>query len=171
MTETALEKSEGKYEHAEKGNSEIKRNPVKKEDILLIYTDGASRGNPGHSAIAFILGIKRDGKWYEVNREVHYIGETTNNVAEYTAIIRALENARKYTRWNVVVHSDSELVIKQIRGEYRIKADHLSKYCDKVYDKMKFFENVEFFHVPRENPYIEICDRLCNEKLDEVEGR
>ncbi len=151
--------------------STMKSNPVKKGDVLYIYTDGASRGNPGHAAIAFIFGVKRDGEWQEIYRHKEYIGETTNNVAEYRAIIKALDTAKRYTRWKVIVHSDSELVIKQIKREYRIKAEHLAELCEKIYEKIKLFENVEFRHVPRENAHIKLCDKLCNDMLDEVEGK
>ena len=147
------------------------KNPVKKGDVLYIFTDGASRGNPGHAAIAFLFGTVKNGVWQEIYRHKEYIGETTNNVAEYRAIIKALELAKKYSRWEIIVHSDSELVIKQIKKEYRIKADHLAELCEKIYEKTKFFDQVEFRHVPRENRHIQECDRLCNIMLDEVEGR
>ena len=144
----------------------MQSNPVKKYDVLYIYTDGASRGNPGPAAIAYIFGVLREGKWIEIERYSDYIGIATNNKAEYKAIIKALSEAHRYTRWKIKLYSDSELVIRQIKGEYRIKKEHLSKLCEEVYEKIEFYEKVEFFHVPRENPYIQKCDRLCNLELD-----
>ncbi len=141
-------------------------NLVKKGEVLYVYTDGASRGNPGPAAIAYIFGIVRGGKWVEIERYSEYIGTATNNTAEYRAIIKALNEAHRYTRWKIKLHSDSELVIRQIKGEYRIKKEHLSVLCEEVYEKTKFYEWVEYFHVPRENPHIQECDRLCNLELD-----
>jgi len=146
-------------------------NPVKKGEILYVYTDGASRGNPGPAAIAYIMGVERDGKWVEIDRHKEYIGIQTNNVAEYRAIIKALDVAHKYSRWKLILHSDSQLVIRQIKREYRIKAEHLAGLCDLIYEKMNFYDDVEFVYVPRENPHIKECDRLCNEMLDEIGGR
>ncbi len=146
-------------------------NPVKKGEVLYVYTDGASRGNPGPAAIAYIMGIKKNEEWIEIARHKEYIGEHTNNVAEYRAIIKALTVARKYSRWNLIIHSDSQLVIRQINREYRIKSEQLANLCDVVYEKKEFYENVEFVYVPRTNPYIKECDRLCNEMLDEIRGK
>ena len=147
----------------------INKNPVKKENILNIYTDGASRKNPGHAACSFIFLKNSDEN--PIKEYVEYLGETTNNVAEYTAIIKALESATEYTRWNVRVYSDSELVINQINGKYRVKKAHLRDLLQKVFELTRFFEKVEFFHVPRDNQFIKICDKLCNQKLDEIEGK
>ena len=144
-------------------------NPIKRENVLRIYTDGASRNNPGPAACAFIF--LKNGDKSPIKEDVEYLGETTNNVAEYTAIIRALESATGYTRWQVVVHSDSKLVINQINGDYRVKKKHLKELLRKIFELRRFFERVEFKHVPRENQYIKKCDHLCNKKLDEVCGK
>ena len=77
-----------------------------------------------------------------------------NNVAEYEAIIRALENAIKYTRWKVIVYSDNELVINQLNGIYRVKKKHLRERLKKVFTLIKFFEEVKFQHVNRTNKFI-----------------
>ncbi|MFX1274179.1 MAG: ribonuclease HI family protein [Promethearchaeota archaeon] len=142
----------------------MNKNPIKREDILEIYVDGASRGNKGPSAYAFIFVKKDDG---EIHQGCGFIGEQTNNIAEYTAIINALRAAEKFTRWQVRVYSDSKLVIKQINKDYRIKASHLSELCEKVYRVKSKFEKVEFFHVRRDNFYIKKCDALCNSCLDD----
>lgn len=141
----------------------MSRNPVKKGDILEIYTDGASRDNPGHAAIAFIF-VKEGKEFYRENK---YIGKATNNTSEYKAIISALKKAEDYTRWNIVLYSDSQLAINQINGDWRIHADHLSKLCDEVLNLLKKFENVKFKHVSRKNKMIQKCDELCNKALNE----
>ncbi len=146
-------------------------NLVKKNMTLEIYTDGASRGNPGHSAVAYLFVIEEENGKRIIYEDSEYIGENTNNVSEYTAIIKALKKAKEYTRWDVVVYSDSELVIKQINGDYRIRAKHLEKLCKEVYEENEFFTNINFRHVPRENNYVSKCDELCNKKLDETLGK
>jgi len=74
----------------------------------------------------------------------------------------------KFTRWDIKIFSDSELVVKQLNKEYRIKADHLSKLCNEVYTLSGKFESVEFYHVRRTHPYIQKCDAFCNKCLDEM---
>ncbi len=142
-------------------------NPVKKQDILEIYTDGAARGNPGSAACAYI--IIKDGDIIKQSSE--FIGHSTNNTAEYHAIINALKDAEKYTRWEIKIFSDSELVIRQINKEYRIKKTHLSQLCSEVYLLVQKFEKVEFFHVGRENKFIKQADKLCNDCLDRQFGK
>ncbi len=132
------------------------------EDKLIIYTDGASRGNPGHSAIAYI--IVKEGK--VVCKEGSYIGIATNNVAEYTAIIRALEKMHTITSGPVEVISDSQLVIRQLRGEWRVKKQHLSVLHRDVKQLCSHFSLVTFTNVSRNNPFIQKADTLANYALD-----
>ena len=142
-------------------------NPVKKEDVLRIYTDGASRGNPGPAACAFVM--VRDSE--VIHEHSEFLGDATNNTAEYQAIIRALTEAEKWTRWTVEVWSDSELVIKQINKEYRIRKEHLSRYCAEVYSLRLKFDKVTFKHVAREHPFIKQADKLCGKCLELRYGR
>lgn len=144
-------------------NKIMKQNIVKREDILDIYVDGASRGNPGPSAWSYLFMVGNK----EIDKKAGYIGHGTNNQAEYNAIINALKDAKKYTRWHVKVHSDSELVVKHIIGEYRIKASHLVPLCMEIYELENFFQKVEFFNVGRNNKLISRCDELCNKCLNE----
>jgi ribonuclease HI len=136
---------------------------IKKGDTLKIYTDGAARGNPGPAAISFL--------YLYTNNIIHkgskYIGEATNNTAEYKAIIHALESAEKFHKGHLELYSDSNLVINQINKKWKINYPHLSKMCNEVYKLSLKYEKVEFFQVGRDNPYIEICDKMCNDKLDE----
>ena len=138
------------------------KNLIKSEDILEIYVDGACKKNPGPASYAFIF-VKNDEI---IHQRSEFIGDATNNIAEYTAIIRALEEAEKFTRWGIKVYSDSQLAIKQINKKWRIKVQHLSDLCDQVYRQRAKFEKVEFYQVGRENPYIQKCDALCNDCLD-----
>ena len=139
-------------------------NPVKRGDILEIYVDGASRGNPGPAAWSFIF--VKDNQ--TIHQKSGYLGNATNNTAEYNAIINALKEAEKYTRWHVKVYSDSQLAVRQINKEYRIKKAHLSDLCDKIYNQIRKFEKVKFLHVGRNNPFIQVCDSLCNNHLDDM---
>lgn len=131
--------------------------------MLYLYTDGASRGNPGNSAIAFLAVSEHQATLKE---QAEIIGETTNNVAEYSAIIKALEYALDSGEKVVAVTSDSELVISQLQGKYKVKARHLFKFYDRVKDLETGFKKVVYRHAPRENKYISLCDKRVNEILD-----
>jgi ribonuclease HI len=143
------------------------KNPIKKDDVLKIYTDGASRKNPGPSAYAFIF-VRGEEIIYSTSK---YLGTQTNNTAEYTAVIEALKKAVEYTRWKVEVYSDSELIINQINGEWRIKDDHLKDLHNQIITQITNFKEVKFFHVSRENKFIKEADKLCNECLDKTLGK
>jgi ribonuclease HI len=143
------------------------QNIIGRDDILKIFTDGASRNNGGASACAYIF-VKDDQPFY---KKSHFLGDTTNNIAEYEAIIRALSEAEKYTRWNIEVYSDSELVIKQINKVYRIKKDYLSSRCEKVYALVQKFEKVDFISVSRSNKFIKQADQLCNDCINQNYGK
>jgi ribonuclease HI len=137
--------------------------PAQQPDTLLeIYTDGASRGNPGPASYSFLF--VQSGKI--IHEESAYLGAATNNTAEYHGIIAALTKARDLTKDAVRVYSDSELVIRQINGEYRINKPHLAELRAEIAALEKQFSSVEFRNVPRENPFIRRCDELCSRTLD-----
>ncbi|MCE5338936.1 MAG: ribonuclease HI family protein [Methanomicrobiaceae archaeon] len=136
-------------------------------DTVTLYTDGASRGNPGDAAWAYV--IVQDGS-VTASRS-GFIGTATNNVAEYHAVINGLEAARAFTRGRLEVRSDSELVVRQLTGRYRITKEHLADLADEVRQRVRTFAEVRFESVPREHPCIQIADRLCNETLDAERGR
>lgn len=130
---------------------------------LLVYSDGGARGNPGDAGIGIVIS-KPDGSiLYEFKR---YIGRKTNNQAEYTALIKALEMAEDYGAERVTCFMDSELVVKQLNGEYRVKNPNLKPMFQKVRALERGFERVAYAHVPRENDKIQIADRLVNEAID-----
>ena len=128
---------------------------------LVLYTDGASRGNPGPASIGAVLYDEDDAVAQTVSEE---IGTATNNVAEYSAVIAGLEAAASLGADEVELRSDSLLLVKQILGEYRVKAAGLKPLHAKVRRLMSSFAKVEVNHVPRE--LNEVADALANAALD-----
>lgn len=126
----------------------------------IIHIDGAARGNPGPAAYAFTIAVP--GR--ELVEEHGRLGATTNNVAEYTALLRALEKAAELALDQVHVHSDSELLVKQMSGEYRVKNPDLRDLYDEAQDLLRRFRSVRIDHVRREQN--RRADELCNIALD-----
>src|SRR5262245_42544973 len=134
------------------------------ERLFTIHTDGAARGNPGPAAFAYV--IHRDGA---PDLEVKgCLGETTNNVAEYTAVVRALEHAQKLGAQHVIVLSDSELMVNQMNGKYQVKNEGLRPLYQQARAAANQFESATFRHVRREQNGR--ADALCNEALDAASG-
>lgn len=131
-------------------------------DKFLIYSDGGSRGNPGHSAIGFVI---YDHGGAEIKTFKHYLGVTTNNQAEYKALIAALEEAAKLGATEVVCHLDSELVVKQLQGSYKVREEGLKPLAAEALRMTSKFARIEFTHIPREKN--KLADQLVNEALDE----
>lgn len=128
---------------------------------MIIACDGASRGNPGPAGAGAQI-VDSDGV---VLAEVaEGIGETTNNVAEYTAVIRGLERAQELGACDVLVRSDSQLLINQLTGLYRVKTPHLQPLHRRVRRLAADFDSIEFEHVRRERNTE--ADRLANEGVD-----
>ena len=127
----------------------------------VLYSDGASRGNPGPAAIAFRI-VRADG--VELAAEGRKIGRATNNVAEYRAAIAALERARELGVAEVELRMDSELVVKQIHGDYRVKEPRLADLKAEIDALLGGFRDWRVRHVPREKNTE--TDRLANEALD-----
>jgi len=134
-----------------------------KTKTLYIYCDGGSRGNPGSGAIGIIFLDENKKRIYSY-KEI--IGETTNNQAEYKALIKALELATAYCRYNIKCFLDSELVVKQVTGIYRIKNDTLRNLFYEVKEREKAFQDVTYNHVKRDNQYIQQADKLVNDALN-----
>jgi ribonuclease HI len=130
--------------------------------VLTIHTDGASRGNPGDAAYAYV--IARDDE--TLIEEAGCLGEMTNNQAEYTALVKALEHALELGPENrVLVHSDSELMVNQMNGVYKVKNPDLRPLYEEARNLVKQFKRpVTIRHVRRgQNTR---ADELCNEALD-----
>jgi ribonuclease HI len=130
---------------------------------LMVFSDGGARGNPGPAAIAFIIQSET-GK--TLTKDAYYVGVCTNNQAEYKALLAALESAAAYNAETVTCHSDSELVVKQVIGEYRVKNEELREQWRKVQEAKKRFREVKFVNVPRSHTTIQEADRLVNQALD-----
>lgn len=134
---------------------------------LQINCDGGARGNPGPAAIGIAIR-KKDGMVLYEYKEA--IGEATNNVAEYTAACKSLEFARGYEPDSVLIEMDSQLVVKQINGEYNVKAPHLQDLNNRVAELTKGLD-VEFTYVPRNTRRQKAADALVNEALDAQSAR
>jgi len=129
---------------------------------LIIFSDGAARGNPGPSgAGAFITSA--DGEMVAEVRE--YLGEMTNNQAEYRALKCGLEKARELGAKSVIIRADSELMVKQLNGEYKVKNTGIKLIFREVSALFSYFESWEAAHVSREQN--KEADRLANEAIDQ----
>jgi ribonuclease HI len=126
-----------------------------------LFTDGGARGNPGPAAYGFVLE-KDDGTLLAA--EGRAIGSATNNVAEYSGLIAGLRKAIELAVPEVEVVSDSELMVKQMRGEYRVKNEALRGLCVEANALARRLESVEYRHVKR--AHNELADRLVNDALD-----
>jgi ribonuclease HI len=126
-----------------------------------LFTDGGARGNPGPAAYCFVLESE-DGTVLAAEGEA--IGTATNNVAEYSGLIAGLEKAIELHVPQVEVVSDSELMVKQMRGEYRVKNEALRELYDEATALARRLGNVEYRHVKR--AHNELADKLVNDALD-----
>lgn len=129
---------------------------------LIIFTDGGARNNPGPAGIGIVF--------YDENRAVikkykEFIGEATNNQAEYRALIKALELAQEYQPKpeSIECYLDSELVVKQLNKEYKVKNEGVKALYNQVLD-LAIFKNISFAHVPRTKN--RLADKLVNEAID-----
>ncbi len=113
---------------------------------LEIFTDGACSGNPGPAGIGVV--ILHEGK--VVKEIAQFIGEATNNIAEYSAVIAALKEAVVLGAIDVSLKSDSQLLCEQVNGRYAVKQPHIKKLVDEVLDLIKGFHSVEVRYIPRE---------------------
>lgn len=132
---------------------------------VRLWVDGACRGNPGPASIG---GVIRDDEGKLLKEISECLGHSTNNVAEYTALIRALEEARALGARRVAAHSDSLLLVKQMSGEYRVKHPNLKPLHARAQALAAGFEEFRFRHVPREEN--READRQANLALDRQAG-
>ncbi len=135
----------------------------------MIYTnsDGGSRGNPGPGAIGVL--VRNDSEI--LIKFSQFIGRnTTNNIAEYEGLIKALELASKVTKEEVTCILDSELVVKQLLGEYKVKNQRLLPLFLKVQKLQENFSKIAYRHVSRNNKYQKIADEILNEEMDKEVG-
>jgi len=135
---------------------------------LQVYSDGASRGNPGVSAIAYMI---LDEENRVLKRKSTYLGVRTNNQAEYEALLSALQTASEFDGDEVECYLDSELVVKQLNGQYKVRNDNLRILWLKVQDYKQRFREISFTYIPRTNSQIQEVDRLANHTLDGIKKR
>jgi ribonuclease HI len=130
---------------------------------VIIHTDGAARGNPGPAAIGVIIKDENSNFLARISR---CIGVTTNNQAEYQAIIAGLEKANSLSARHVILKSDSELVVNQINGQYKIKNTGLRALYNRVVQLIGSLESFSISYIPREQNAG--ADALANEALDSI---
>jgi ribonuclease HI len=127
----------------------------------VIFSDGAAKGNPGPSGAGWLI---RDPQG-QIRENGRFLGAGTNNEAEYQALTAALEEALSLGAKAVKVHLDSELLVRQINGQYRVKNDRLRKYYHQAQDLLSRFHEYAIIHIPREQN--READRLANEAIKE----
>lgn len=130
---------------------------------LHLYTDGGSRGNPGRAAIGCVL--EDPSKGVLLKEQAQYIGTTTNNVAEYNALIEGLTIAKRYHPNSLLCYLDSELIVKQLNGEYKVRMEALRPFYDEIQALKSHFSDIRFIHIPRADNFR--ADALVNRALDE----
>ena len=136
--------------------------------IIKIFTDGASRGNPGLAGIGFAV-VSNEGELFETHKK--FLGKYTNNYAEYVALIESVRLLRKIDREfdEINFYLDSELVVKQIKGEYKIKHKDLIKLSLEFWKEIKSLnKKFSINHIPREEN--KLADKLANEAIDEYQS-
>jgi ribonuclease HI len=128
---------------------------------VILYVDGACRGNPGPGAIGVVI---QNSKGHTILQTSRYIGDTTNNKAEYRALIAALEEAARLGAQHLDIKTDSELLARQLQQTYRVKSATLRPLYQQAKELLTKFKSFGITHIPRENNTV--ADRLANEALD-----
>jgi ribonuclease HI len=128
---------------------------------VVVHVDGGARGNPGPSGVGVVVTDQRGA---ELARANDYIGEATNNEAEYHALLLGLERARALGAREVAIVNDSQLVARQLTGEYRVKSDDLRPLHTAAMRALREFDRWSIESVPRDQN--ELADALVNEAID-----
>ncbi|MBA4394541.1 MAG: ribonuclease H [Desulfobacca sp.] len=130
-----------------------------------LYTDGASKGNPGPAGAGWMLVNDQDS---DLVKDSKFLGEATNNEAEYQALILGLQNAQSLGIREIKIYMDSELLVRQLTGLYRVKNPRLMIYYQQVRDLLKKFSNYAINHIPREQN--READAMANEAIRKQKG-
>lgn len=136
---------------------------------IIAYIDGGSRGNPGPAAAAFVLN---DVSGTQLAAKAFFLGRATNNVAEYTGLVKALETAQQIGSEGLSIFSDSELLVKQINGQYKVKSEQIRPLYQQAMSLLEKFKSWKVQHVTRDKN--KKADSLVNQALDaehDVEGK
>ena len=140
----------------EKSKIISKVNNNKTVDTIKVYTDGAVSGNPGEGGIGCVVYDAAGNELAAVNE---YIGHATNNIAEYKALLLGLKIALEFKPLNIEFYADSELVVKQVKGEYKVSNPELKNYCQEFLNQIKNIPNYSITHVRRE--FNKVADKLA----------
>ncbi len=142
------------------------------EHSFVTYTDGGARGNPGPAALGVVI---YDGKGNILKKYGEYLGNTTNNEAEYRAAISALKKLKaligkeKAKKSDVHMRADSELLVKQMTGRYKVENENMQKFFLDLWNLTIDFKKVSFEAIPREQN--KAADAMVNEAIDEATGK
>lgn len=127
-----------------------------------VYIDGAARGNPGPAGIGVVIYVEGEE---QPRREVYgYLGEATNNEAEYKAMLRAFEELIALSAQEIILYSDSQLLVRQMLGEYKVRHERLRPLYEKAQEYAQRFSSVQCIHIPREKN--READALANRGID-----
>jgi ribonuclease HI len=137
-----------------------------KKEKLIIYCDGGSRGNPGPAGLGAVIYDENKSKVFEISE---FLGVTTNNQAEYKGVLQAIKKAQELKAKELIFYLDSELIVKQMKGQYRVKNKDLLPLYMEIRKYILEFQKVEFNHVRRE--YNKEADALANMAMDEHSPR
>jgi ribonuclease HI len=129
----------------------------------LLMVDGAARGNPGTAGCGAVIYDETGAVVRELSR---YLGQATNNVAEYQGLLMGLEALIQLGRKRIIVQSDSQLLVRQLNGEYRVKDEKLKRLFERAMTLLRQFDSVQIVHVPRE--LNKLADRLANQGIDDA---
>lgn len=138
---------------------------MQKTDKLFIYTDGGARGNPGPAAIGVMIC---DEKGKILKKHSEFIGKTTNNCAEYNALIKALEFALSYSTSQISCFLDSQLVVRQLNKLYKVKSPSMRELLLKVRELENKLGKITYNYANRKHERIKLVDRLVNKMLNKI---
>ena len=164
MNESKVEREARKKQRAaesERERAEVVAKAAERPARVRLYTDGAARGNPGPAGAGAVILNPAGHVMAKIGK---FLGESTNNVAEYTGLILGLKRARAMGIKELDVFSDSELLVKQLAGDYAVKADHLKPLHDEAKQLLAAFSEVDVAHIPREEN--EAADEMSNRAID-----
>ncbi len=133
------------------------------EKEWLMMVDGAARGNPGEAGSGAVIYDEHGAVVKELSR---YLGRTTNNVAEYQGLLMGLEELIRMGKKRISVRSDSQLLVRQLNGQYRVKDEKLKPLFERAMMLLRRFDSFRIIHVPRE--LNKAADRLANQSIDDA---
>ena len=165
MNESKAEREARKRERAvqaERERADVAARVQERPPRTKLFTDGAARGNPGPAGAGAVI-VNAAG--HIVAKLGKFLGESTNNVAEYTGLILGLKRAKAMGIKELDVFSDSELLVRQLHGDYAVKADHLKPLHDEAKALLAAFPDVHVAHIPREQNAA--ADEMSNRAIDE----